>query len=77
MLKFQSVSKLHSHSQSNRLAYHNSEIIIPSTHRHSYDLNLAIRRTPSLDQISIKQAHFLQKNAAPYKRKNTVIQKIF
>lgn len=32
----------------------------------------AIRRTPSLDQISIKQAHFLQKNAAPYNRKNTV-----
>ena len=33
----------------------------------------AIRRTPSLDQISIEQAHFLQKNAAPYNRKNTVI----
>ena len=32
----------------------------------------AIRRTPSLDQISIEQAHFLQKNAAPYNRKNTV-----
>ena len=33
---------------------------------------MAISRTPSLDQISIKQAHFLQKNAAPYKLKNTV-----
>ena len=32
----------------------------------------AIRSTPSLDQISIEQAHFLQKNAAPYNRKNTV-----
>lgn len=52
MLKFQSVSKLHSHSQSNRLAYRNSEIIMPSTRRHSYDLNFKLKIVAEAEAVN-------------------------
>jgi len=42
-MKLSSFSKLQSHSQSNRSAYGKSEIIMPSTRRHSYDLNLKLK----------------------------------
>ena len=41
-MKLSTVSKLQSHSQSNRSAYRKSEVIIPGTRRHSYDLNFKL-----------------------------------
>ena len=50
-MKLSSVSKLQSHSQSNHAAYHKSEIIMPSTHHHFYDLNFKLEIVAEVEAV--------------------------
>ena len=50
-MKLSSVSKLQSHSQSNHAAYHKSEIIMPSTHHHFYDLNFKLKIVAEVEAV--------------------------
>ena len=50
-MKLSSVSKLQSHSQSNHAAYHKSEIIMPSTRHHFYDLNFKLKIVAEVEAV--------------------------